>query len=107
MKIVRWAAIAFVILIFLRIIRIAGGLPDSGRRAKSPLENAPVAEEVRPTAVEKKALAIIKAEPMVKDVLFQPGQAAEWMVRVLRGAGSHRLRAIHLSLIGGWRRITT
>jgi hypothetical protein len=77
------------------------------RRAKSPLENAPVAEEVRPTAVEKKALAIIKAEPMVKDVLFQPGQAAEWMVRVLRGAGSHRLRAIHLSLIGGWRRITT
>jgi hypothetical protein len=37
MKIVRWAAIAFVILIFLRIIRIAGGLPDSGRSAARQL----------------------------------------------------------------------
>lgn len=91
MKIVRWTAIAFVILIFLRIVGIGGSLPESGKAAKSPPENAPVAEEVRPTAAEQKALAIIKAEPKVKDVLFQPGQAVAWMVGVLPDASPDRI----------------
>lgn len=91
MKLVRWAAIAFVFLFFLRVIGVGGSAPEGKKEAKPKPVEAPTVAEVRPTAAEQKALAILKAEPKVKDVLFQPGQAVEWMVGVLPDASPDRI----------------
>jgi len=91
MKIVRWVGIAFVLLILLRVIGVGGSSPEGKKEAKSSPKETPAVEEVRPTAAEQKALAILKAEPKVKDVLFQPGQAVEWMVGVLPDSSPDRI----------------
>jgi hypothetical protein len=76
MRVLGWLAVVIVLGTLANLI-------SPNKAAHDSSEQSSPAQEVRPTAAEQKVLTALKAEPKVKDVLFQPGQAVEWTVGVL------------------------
>lgn len=83
-----WQFVGYLVLVFGVIIVISKltGHPAASvpAEAAKPVEKSVEATSKPETTVQAAAaLKAIRAEPKVKDVLYQPGQAVEWQVGVL------------------------